>query len=647
MSKTKRYSKIAVFAAAVLLLLALSSRFDNKYTSFVPGKQGDAVQLGKELSLTPVFLVDHWQQADGVYAPGSDAAFEPTWIGEHANYRRGADRTQSPYGSRTYRYVFHYGGEEMMAALLLPDLADRYVLWIDDTLLAEGWARAQESFLLTTGEHTLTLVVVSESGYYSGMYFPGALGSAKGISRLAGIQSAVYGAAAVIPLTLALFCFSLWAKSGEKLRLYFALFCIAYAGTLVRYFGQFLNTPAAAYRFFVSDAFIYAMFYFALCLLGELCPDRYIRYAARSVVVVAVLELTLYLLFPVWPAGIALHGWVQDVFRLLLAGGLIFGAMRAVLSPTTFGGFIACSCGLLGLSLLINLLWSNRFEPACTLWQHEWCGLIQVLVFACLMEKHNRSILAENRAYQQKLEEMVEQRTAQLSAILEERRAFFSDMAHDLKAPVASLKAFIEMIRKNGVELDNELSYYLEQVERQQQEISRRVGSLNELNTLDRLTGLPGTLSVAELFAEFYAAYNPEAVVSGIHLVVLPPKEEQYLCGQRQKLLLVLENLFFNALRFTPEGGTIALQVKSGTEEICIALSDTGRGIPEQDLPHVFERFYVGENSGADGSGLGLYIVKSILAEHGGRVEVSSVEGEGSEFRLYFPLADTPKSQQE
>ena len=260
------------------------------------------------------------------------------------------------------------------------------------------------------------------------------------------------------------------------------------------------------------------------------------------------------------------------------------------------------------------------------------------------MERHNRHILAENRAYRQKLETMVEQRTEQLSAILEERRAFFSDMAHDLKAPVSALKAFIAMIRKNDVGLDAELLYYLEQVEHQQQEIARRVGSLNELNAVDRLTAQPQPLSVAALFADFYAVYNPEAAVSGIHLVVLPPKEELFVRGQRQKLLLVLENLFFNALRFTPEGGTIALRVKHTGSELCISLSDTGCGIPEQELPHVFERFYMGENSGEGGSGLGLYIVKSIITEHGGRVEASSAVGEGSEFRLYFPQAEAPQA---
>lgn len=642
MVRIKRYIGIAAFAAAVLLLLAVSFRFDNKYTSFVPEKQGDTVQLGKELSQFPVFLTDYWQIADGVCAPGSDAAFEPTWIGEYANYRRGTG--QSPYGSRTYRYTFRYDGPDMTAALLLPDLADRYVLWLDGALLDEGWARAQASFLLTAGEHTLTLAVMSENGYYSGMYFPGALGSDGVIARLTGIQSAVYGTAAVVSLTLALFCLSLWAKSEEKLRLYFALFCVCYAGTLVRYFGQFFNAPAAAYRFFASDLFTYAMFWFALQLLAQLCPDRFAKHAARTVAVVASAELALYLLFPVWPVCIELHGTVQDVFRLLLASWLIYGAVRAVASAPAFGGLIACSCGLLGASLLINLLWSNRFEPAYTLWQYEWCGFVQVLLFACLMERHNRHILAENLSYRQKLETMVEQRTEQLSAILEERRAFFSDMAHDLKAPVSALKAFIAMIRKNDVGLDAELLYYLEQVEHQQQEIARRVGSLNELNAVDRLTAQPQPLSVAALFADFYAVYNPEAAVSGIHLVVLPPKEELFVRGQRQKLLLVLENLFFNALRFTPEGGTIALQVKHTGSELCISLSDTGCGIPEQELPHVFERFYMGENSGEGGSGLGLYIVKSIIAEHGGRVEASSTVGEGSEFRLYFPQAEAPRA---
>lgn len=638
MSKLKRYIYITVFTVAVLLLLAVGFHFDNKYTSFVPEKQGSWVCLGEELSRFPVFLVDHWQMADGVHAPGSEAEFQPTWVGEYSNYRRGSDRRQSPYGSRTYRYAFRYDGKDLTAAVLLPALADRYVLWLDDTLLGEGWGRAQESFSLTAGEHTLTLVVVSASGYYSGMYFPGALGSAKVIGRLVGMQSTIYGVAALIPLVLALFCFSLWAKSRDKMRLHFALFCISYALSLSHWFGQFINGPAAVYRFLASDLFTYAMFFFALCLMREVQPDPCSGVVCGAVAAIAAVELVLYLLFPVWPDGIWLHGMVQNVFRILLAGWLVFGAFRAVGRTGAFGGLVACSCGLLGVSLLVNLLYSNRFEPAYTLWQYEWCGFVQVLLFAWLMERHNSRLLEENRAYQTHLETMVEQRTAQLSAILDERRAFFSDMAHDLKAPVAALKAFIEMIRKNDIGLDNELLYYIEQVEYQQREISRRVGSLNELNAVDRLSSQAEVIAVAELLQGFYAIYNPEAAVNGIHLVVVPPKEPLFVRVQRQKMLHVFENLFFNALKFTPEGGTIALRAQRAAEGVCICVTDTGCGIPPEELPRIFDRFYMGETGEAKGgSGLGLYIVKSIMVEHGGCVEVSSTVGEGSEFRLWLP----------
>ena len=219
-------------------------------------------------------------------------------------------------------------------------------------------------------------------------------------------------------------------------------------------------------------------------------------------------------------------------------------------------------------------------------------------------------------------------------------------MAHDLKAPVAALKAFIEMIRKNDVGLDNELLYYIEQVEHQQREISRRVGSLNELNAVDRLAGQPEVTAVAELLQSFYAIYNPEAAVNGIHLVVVPPKETLFVRVQRQKMLHVFENLFFNALKFTPEGGTIALRAQHTAEGVCICMTDTGCGIPPEELPRIFDRFYMGEAGEANGgSGLGLYIVKSILAEHGGRVEAASTVGEGSEFRLWLPEEPAPAQQ--
>ncbi len=102
----------------------------------------------------------------------------------------------------------------------------------------------------------------------------------------------------------------------------------------------------------------------------------------------------------------------------------------------------------------------------------------------------------------------------------------------------------------------------------------------------------------------------------------------------------VLVNLIHNAIKFTPSGGRITVSARAEGDKLVVSVSDTGVGIPEDDLPRVFERFYKADRSRAGGgTGLGLAIAKHVVEAHGGRIWVESVEGRGATFRFTIPLA--------
>ena len=121
--------------------------------------------------------------------------------------------------------------------------------------------------------------------------------------------------------------------------------------------------------------------------------------------------------------------------------------------------------------------------------------------------------------------------------------------------------------------------------------------------------------------------------------------DQVQVCGDQDRLKQVLMNLVGNAINYTPQGGSVTLGLgKDGAQSI-LTIQDTGQGIPEEDLPHVFERFYRGEKSrtrsrDGKGFGLGLSIAYWIVRNHGGRIEVESTEGEGATFTVWLPLAD-------
>jgi two-component system sensor histidine kinase VicK len=117
------------------------------------------------------------------------------------------------------------------------------------------------------------------------------------------------------------------------------------------------------------------------------------------------------------------------------------------------------------------------------------------------------------------------------------------------------------------------------------------------------------------------------------------------ICGDRDRLKQVLINLISNAVKYTPEGGEVVASLSKDVDQAKITIRDNGPGIPAEDLPHIFERFYRIEKSrtrSADGKGfgLGLSIAYWIVKHHDGDIKVESIEGEGTCFYVWLPLAD-------
>jgi signal transduction histidine kinase len=125
------------------------------------------------------------------------------------------------------------------------------------------------------------------------------------------------------------------------------------------------------------------------------------------------------------------------------------------------------------------------------------------------------------------------------------------------------------------------------------------------------------------------------------------PSEPVILKADEGKIESVISNLVNNAVKFTPENGTVNISVYLQHDQLCISVTDTGLGIPKESLPRVFDRFYRVYRPGVQisGTGLGLAIVKEYVEMHGGRIEVESEEGKGSKFTVILPLTAAPVEQ--
>lgn len=626
---------------AVLIVLAVFLTFlfyaDNKYQTPPPyGKSGAITLDERDLERkNPIFLIDGWRLTDG----REEDRF--TYIGEFSNLQRG-NPWISPHGWARYQLTLRYDGRQQVVSVDFPRLSSRYAVSLDGALLDQGMGSARITFLLTSGDHVLTVDTFSKLGYYSGMYFPPALGTVETLTQVSNIQGFSYAFAFLLPLSLAVFTLFLWRTDGSLSR-WFGLLCVCYALYMFRYFVFLFSMSVSQYWFLAQNLALYGLCFCVARLTALASGGRHVRvwrWAERILLVLEAVLLVLCVLIPILPWAVWVHGKLTDIYYIATFGCAFFFTARGVMAKSWESHYTLTGCTIFGVGLLANLFFSNRFEPIRFFWQFEWCGLLLVLLFGAMMVSRSRRILRENDTLTNHLEEQVKKRTREVTQLLEERKAFFSDMAHDLKAPVFATQSFIEAIRKSGVGVDMELKGYLDQAEAKQWEMARRLQGLSAINTLDRIEGERIRVSLRELLQDIYDIHHGEAEVSSVHLIVDPPKEDAFLMVQQEKLNILFENLIYNALRATPPGGSITVSALAEGGRIRVAVEDTGCGIPQEELPLIFRRFYVGENNRETGTGLGLYIVHSIVTELGGTIRVESAVGRGTKFLMDFPQND-------
>jgi heavy metal sensor kinase len=231
---------------------------------------------------------------------------------------------------------------------------------------------------------------------------------------------------------------------------------------------------------------------------------------------------------------------------------------------------------------------------------------------------------------------------SRLEDAINSSKQFVADASHELRTPLAVLRGELENLAQD-IELKPQtretLGSALEEVDRLA-EIVEGLLALSRLDTGETQSQWV-TFDLAELVATTADQMSLLAEDKNIH-VVCDLAADVMIEGDQARLKQVVVNLLDNAIKYTPNGGQIKLQIAREDGQAVLDIVDDGIGIPPEALPHVFKRFFRVDGSRSrdqGGAGLGLSIVKSICDAHGARVEVSSTPGRGSRFRVRQPLA--------
>lgn len=225
------------------------------------------------------------------------------------------------------------------------------------------------------------------------------------------------------------------------------------------------------------------------------------------------------------------------------------------------------------------------------------------------------------------------------------RRELISNVSHDLRTPLAIMHGYVDTLLLKNEELEpDERARYLQVTRKHTRRLGALIGDLFELSKLDSgsMPLSPETFPLRELLHDVVQDFELEARRRGIKLTLAGESEPALVYADIALVQRVLENLIRNALEYTPEGGHITLDLSARPDGVAVAVSDTGCGIPEDQIGNIFERFYCsdrGQLSSDNSTGLGLAIVKRILDLHSSRITVSSTVDKGTRFEFSLPTA--------
>lgn len=223
-----------------------------------------------------------------------------------------------------------------------------------------------------------------------------------------------------------------------------------------------------------------------------------------------------------------------------------------------------------------------------------------------------------------------------------QQRQFVSDASHELKTPLATIKILVESMMYQD-DMDPQLRReFLGDIDKEIDRLSSVVGDLLTLVHIDshKLRLRREMMVLADTVRETAARLGPLAKKRGQQIVV-HIQDECEMFADPGKLAQVCYNIIENAIKYTPDGGTITVSLAKAGRDAVLEIADTGVGIPEADLPHVFDRFYRVDKARSretGGTGLGLSIVKQIVRLHAGTVTVASEYGKGTTFTVQLPV---------
>ena len=346
--------------------------------------------------------------------------------------------------------------------------------------------------------------------------------------------------------------------------------------------------------------------------------------------------LTLMLHF----AGGATNPFILYYFFYTILSSILL-TKRAVYIETSFAAILFNSMVLLeGYNIIPHYyLFLPHYHTIPTFIFGMMFALTSALYISAYMAT---SIMDRLRIHQHELEKSLEG----IRHLEEEKSHFLDVVAHDLKSPLAAIETMVTSVlttHKDKMNID--IKKILERIPSRTQDLLRFIQDLLEFSKLSKINDIRTDFKLLNFLPVVTATvemYMNQALDKNITMSVQSEPVIPTIMGNQDYLEHMAANLISNAIRYTPDSGSIKITIGTENDQVVLMVADTGIGISEQALPFIFNEFYRAPNAKkftASGTGLGLSITKAIVEKHGGTIAVQSEEGEGTVFTVRIPIA--------
>ncbi len=525
------------------------------------------------------------------------------------------------------------GGEYMIGA---GDVGDHY----------QEYAINQQITISVEDQKEIVIFAENEQYFRGGLINPPLIAKSGHIVGISNVRMMITLGVMLYSLFLCAVGFWVFGASKDKIYLWFGIMCITFAVAVSD--GLFMDVGTSliwAKEIILKSAWaMWGMYLVMACttLISRNKVSLVAQYCA-----IALNAILLILICLVSPFTSRLNDAIQMYNYIVMVCNIvylcIFAGINFAKTGKNFMILVASTTGLVGLVFQYCIY--EKYLPMYTMSPYRFSCFFMLVLISVKAAEQAVLISKRNLQFNANLVQEVEKRTKKIESLLQERKEFTSMVAHDLKAPLASIKMMLSYRNASHQDIDA-MDKMINNIDLKIMAMTDNLTTLQNFNAIDMKNEEYQIVEVGELLKGICDFIEMDANAEGIELKFKQQKRKMYIKAPVNKFTRAMENIIFNAISFCQENDKITVSYTRKINVVEITVSDTGCGISPRALPHIFDKFYTDRsNSSAvfKSDGLGLYFVKILIEEMGGSVYANSWLQVGTDIKMDIPEVEGPE----